>query len=202
MSYGDAFDLQRRIHSERAAGERPDTLILLTHPPVITLGRGSHPENLLKTPEECRALGVEVHETDRGGDITYHGPGQLVGYPIVDLRARGLGPREFLRALEESLIRLLATYGIAAGRVEGLTGAWVGDEKVAAIGIRISRGVSMHGFALNVTTDLNEFDLIVPCGIRDRGVTRLADLVPDPVTTDEVADRYPPILAGVLNPGD
>lgn len=202
MAYADAFALQRELHAERAAGARPDTLILLTHSPVITLGRGTHAENLLKTPEECRALGVEVEETDRGGDITYHGPGQLVGYPIVDLRTRGLGPREFLRALEESLIRLLGDYGVTAGRVEGLTGAWVGDEKVAAIGIRISRGVSMHGFALNVTTDLEEFDLIVPCGIRDRGVTRMSDLLPEPVTVDDVADRYPPFLAAVLNRGD
>jgi lipoate-protein ligase B len=199
IPYAEAFDLQRRLHAERVAGARPDTLILLTHPPVVTLGRGADPAHLLVSPDECRARGVEVHETDRGGDITYHGPGQLVGYPIVDLRARGLGPREFLRLLEETLIRLLGDFGVDAGRIHGLTGVWVGDRKVAAMGIRISRGVSMHGFALNVTTDLSDFDLIVPCGIRDRGVTSLAELLGRPVTVDEVADLYPPILAAMLD---
>lgn len=201
VPYGAAFELQRRIHAERVAGDRPDTLILLSHPPVVTLGRGAHAENLRLDPEGYRARGVEVRETDRGGDVTYHGPGQLVGYPIVDLRGVGLGPRSFLRFLEETLIRLLAEYGVAAGRVPGLTGVWVGDAKVAAIGIRISRGVSLHGFALNVTTDPAEFDLIVPCGIRDRGVTSLSRLTEEPVTVDSVADRYPPVFADRLYSG-
>jgi len=195
MPYGEAFELQRRLHAERVAGDRPDTLVLLTHPRVITLGRGTDPANLLLSPEECRRRGYEVVETDRGGDVTYHGPGQLVGYPIVDLRPRDLGPREYLRRLEGSLIDLLATFSIAAHRVDGLTGVWTDRGKVAAIGIRISRGVSMHGFALNVTTTLTDFDAIVPCGIRDRAVARMADLVEGAVTVDDVAERYPECLA-------
>jgi lipoyl(octanoyl) transferase len=163
------------------------------------MGRGTDPANLLLPPDECRRRGFEVFETDRGGDITYHGPGQLVGYPIVDLRPRGLGPRDFLRRLEASLIDLLAEYRIDADRVDGLTGVWTPAGKVAAIGIRISRGVSMHGFALNVTTTLTDFDLIVPCGIRDRKVARMADLVDAPVTVAEVASRYPPFLAASLS---
>lgn len=201
VPFATAFALQQKVHAERVAGERPDTLILLSHPPVVTLGRGAHDENLLLSAKEYRERGVEVHETDRGGDVTYHGPGQLVGYPIVDLRGVGLGPRSFLRLIEESLIRLLATYGVAAGRVPGLTGVWVGDEKVAAIGIRISRGVSLHGFALNVTTDPAEFDLIVPCGIRDRGVTSLARLTREPVDVESVADRFGPVFADTLYSG-
>jgi len=198
VPYGEAWEMQRRLHAERVAGERPDTLVLLTHPRVITLGRGTDPANLLYPPDECRARGFEVVETDRGGDITYHGPGQLVGYPIVDLRARGLGPREFLRAIEASLIDLLGSYGIESERIEGLTGVWTPAGKVAAIGIRVSRGVSMHGFALNVTTRLADFDLIVPCGIADRSVARMADLVAEPVTPEEVAARYPRFLAEAL----
>jgi lipoate-protein ligase B len=162
------------------------------------MGRGTDPSNLLLSPAECHARGYEVFETDRGGDITYHGPGQLVGYPIVDLRPRGLGPRDYLRRLEGSLIDLLATYDVDARRVEGLTGVWTDRGKVAAIGIRISRGVSMHGFALNVTTALTDFDAIVPCGIQDRAVTRMADLVEGDVTVEEVAERYPEHLAKAL----
>ncbi|MEN8148622.1 MAG: lipoyl(octanoyl) transferase LipB [Planctomycetota bacterium] len=198
LSYADAFDRQRRLHAERVAGERGDTLVLLTHPKVVTMGRGSHAENLLRTPEELVADGFEIHETDRGGDVTYHGPGQLVGYPIVDLRPLGLGPRDYLRRLEGSLIDLLGTYGVEGRREEGLTGVWTDAGKVAAIGIRISRGVTMHGFALNVTTALTDFDVIVPCGIHDRAVARLADLVDEDVTVDSVAKRYPACLARAL----
>jgi len=199
MPYGEAVEFQRRLHAERVAGERPDTLVLLTHPRVITMGRGTDAANLLLPPEECRARGYEVFETDRGGDVTFHGPGQLVGYPIVDLRPRGLGPRDYLRRLEGSLIELLATYDVESHRVAGLTGVWTERGKVAAIGIRIARGVSMHGFALNVTTALSEFDLIVPCGIRDRSVARMADLVTGEVTVDEVAEKYPEFLAAALS---
>ena len=172
--------------------------MLLTHPRVVTMGRGTHAENLLRTPEQLAADGYEIHETDRGGDITYHGPGQLVGYPIVDLRPRGLGPREYLRSLEGSLIDLLEGYGVGSRREEGLTGVWTDAGKVAAIGIRISRGVTMHGFALNVTTRLTDFEVIVPCGITDRSVARLADLVEETVTVETVADRYPECLARAL----
>jgi lipoyl(octanoyl) transferase len=194
--------MQRRIHAERVEGARPDTIILLSHPPVVTLGRGSDEAHLLLSPEAYEARGVEVHETDRGGDVTYHGPGQLVGYPIVDLRARDLGPREFLRRLELSLMLLLETYGIDSGRVPGLTGVWVGPEKIAALGIRISRGVSQHGFALNVTTDPSEFELIVPCGIRDRGVTSMSQVLDREVDLGEVARRYPECLGRALSASD
>ncbi|MHC4471887.1 MAG: lipoyl(octanoyl) transferase LipB [Planctomycetota bacterium] len=194
VEYGEALELQRRIHAERVAGDRPDTLLLLTHPPTVTLGRAARREHLLLTPDDYRERGIEVHETDRGGDVTYHGPGQLVGYPIVDLRARDLGPRSFLRLLEESLILLLAEYRVAAERVAGLTGVWAAGKKVAAMGIRVSRGVSLHGFALNVTTDPADFEPIVPCGIREHGVTSLALLTSAPVTVEEAAERYPPLL--------
>ncbi len=198
IPYARALEMQRKIHAERADDLRPDTLILLTHPPVVTLGRGSDTAHLLLSPEGYRERGVEVFETDRGGDVTYHGPGQLVGYPIVGLRSRGIGPREFLRRLELSLIFLLDTFGIESGRVPGLTGVWVDDEKIAAMGIRISRGVSLHGFALNVTTDPGEFDLIVPCGIRDRGVTSMTQVLDRLVDLDEVAGRYPDCLVRAI----
>lgn len=198
IPYAQALEMQRLIHFERCDGLREDTLILLTHPPVVTLGRGSDPAHLLLSPEGYRERGVEVLETDRGGDVTYHGPGQLVGYPIVDLRARGLGPREFLRRLELSLMFLLDTFGIESGRIPGLTGVWVGEEKIAAMGIRVSRGVSQHGFALNVTTDPAAFDLIVPCGIRDHGVTSMTRVLDREVDLGEVADRYPDCLVRAL----
>jgi len=197
--YSRALELQRRIHTERADGLRADTLLLLTHPPVVTLGRGSDPAHLLLSPEEYQRRGVEVVETDRGGDVTYHGPGQLIGYPILDLRSRGLGPREFLRRLEQSIILLLDSFGIKSGRVPGLTGVWVGEEKIAAMGIRISRGVSQHGFALNVTTDPRKFDLIVPCGIRDRGVTSMALALGSRVDLEDVLKRYPDCLIRALD---
>lgn len=198
IPYSLALEMQRRIHSERVDGSRKDTLLLLTHPPVVTLGRGSDPAHLLLTPEAYKERGIEVHDTDRGGDVTYHGPGQLVGYPILDLRSLGLGPREFLRRLELSIILLLDSYGVTSGRIPGLTGVWVGQEKIAAMGIRISRGVSQHGFALNVTTDPREFELIVPCGIRDRGVTSMTRVLDRKVDLGEVSHRYPDCLARAL----
>jgi lipoyl(octanoyl) transferase len=169
----------------RKTGAIGDVLAMLEHPPVLTLGRNAGRENLLLTEETLAARGVEVVETNRGGDITYHGPGQLVGYPIFDLRGpvRGekkwLGPVDFVRLIEEALIRTMADYGVAAQRVAGRTGVWtqpngsVPEKKIAAIGIHVSAGVTSHGFALNVTTDLRDFEWIVPCGISDRGVTSL-----------------------------
>ena len=198
VPYREALEIQREVHAERAAGNRGDTLILLTHPPVVTLGRGSDPGHLLLSPEEYASRGVEVVETDRGGDVTFHGPGQLVGYPIIDLRENGLGPRTYLRALEQSLITLVSEYGLEGSRVPGRTGVWLGVEKVAAIGIRVSRGVSLHGFALNVTTDPRGFDLIVPCGIRDRGVTSLDIHLREPIDVNDAARRYPDHLRAVL----
>jgi lipoyl(octanoyl) transferase len=156
----------------------PDLLLLLEHPDVITLGvRGDGGRSHIVAPEEALAArGIEVHETGRGGDITYHGPGQLVGYPIIDLRPDRCDVHRYVRDLEEVLIRVASDFGVVATRIAGLTGAWVGRHKLAAIGVRISRWITSHGFALNVSTDLEVFDLIVPCGISDHGVTSLARL--------------------------
>ncbi len=198
LPWREALGLQRRLLDERAAGARPDTLVLLTHPPVVTMGRATDPANLLLPPEEYARRGIDLVEADRGGDVTWHGPGQLVGYPIVDLRARGLSARAFLRRLEQSLIDLIAALGVAAGRLPGLTGVWVGEAKVAALGIRVARGVSMHGFALNVRDTPGAFAGIVPCGIRDHGVTSLERLLPAAPSVEEVAERYPPFLDRAL----
>jgi lipoyl(octanoyl) transferase len=158
---------------------------------VLTVGvRGDGGRShILAPPDALAARGIEVHETGRGGDITYHGPGQIVGYPIVDLKPDRCDVHKYVRDLEEVLIRTAADYGIDAGRVEGLTGVWVGDEKLAAIGVRIARWVTSHGFAFNVTTDLDGFRLIVPCGIADRGVTSLARLLARSPDVEEVQDR-------------
>jgi len=191
VPYGDALALQRSLVEERRAGFIGDTLLLLEHPHVITLGvRGDGGRShLVAAAETLDARGVEVHETGRGGDITYHGPGQLVGYPILDLKPDRCDVHRYVRDLETMLIRTVASYGIEAGRVEGLTGIWVGNEKLAAIGVRIARWITSHGFALNVTTDLDYFKLIVPCGIADRGVTSLSRLAGCPIDTAEVAHQ-------------
>jgi lipoyl(octanoyl) transferase len=179
VGYAEGVELQKTLVQQRVAGEIDDTLLFVEHPPVITLGvktRG----NLANVRADAAALaaqGVEVHETGRGGDVTFHGPGQLVGYPIIDLKPDRQDVHRYVRDLEEVLIRTAADFGIEAGRVKGFSGAWVGDVKLAAIGVRISRWVTSHGFALNVSTDLAGFGLIVPCGITDRGVTSLAALL-------------------------
>jgi lipoyl(octanoyl) transferase len=171
ISYADALELQADLVARRRAGEIPDTLLLLEHPHVITLGSGAHEENVLVSPQERAARGIELFETGRGGDVTYHGPGQLVGYPILDLKPDRQDLHRYLRDLEEMLIGVLGEFGLEGSRKEGLTGAWVGDRKVAAIGVRVSSGwITSHGFALNVSTDLSFFGAIVPCGIRDHGV--------------------------------
>ena len=178
MGYGEALALQRQLVEERRADAISDLLLLVEHPPVLTLGvRGDGGRShILATPEMLAARGIEVFETGRGGDITYHGPGQIVGYPIINLKPDRCDVHRYVRDLEEVLIRVAADYGISAKRVEGLTGVWVGEEKLAAIGVRISRWITSHGFAFNHTTNLSNFDLIVPCGIADRGVTSLARL--------------------------
>ena len=171
VPYADALALQAELVARRRAGEVPDLLLLLEHPHVITLGSGSHDEHVLVSPEERASRGIELFETGRGGDVTYHGPGQLVGYPILDLKPDRCDLHRYLRDLEEALIGALGDFGLVGGRKEGLTGVWVGDRKVAAIGVRVSSGwITSHGFALNVATDLSFFGTIVPCGIRDHGV--------------------------------
>ena len=191
IAYADALTLQRLLVEDRRAGRIDDLLLLLEHPHVLTLGvRGDGGRShILATPEALGSRGVEVHESGRGGDITYHGPGQIVGYPIMDLRPDRCDVHRYVRDIEEVLIRTASDYGVEAGRVEGLTGVWVGREKLAAIGVRISRWVTSHGFAFNVTTDLEYFNLIVPCGIADRSVTSLARLLGRPVDRLEVEDR-------------
>ncbi len=178
IDYATALELQRSLVELRKRGEIGDVLLLLEHAPVITLGRNARAEHVLASREQLAACGVELFECDRGGDVTYHGPGQLVGYPIFDLRGftPKIGAVEFVRWLEEVLIRTCADFGIAARRVAGRTGVWTerSDAKIAAIGVHISRGVTSHGFALNVSTDLEAFELIVPCGIADKSVTSLA----------------------------
>ncbi len=191
MPYADALALQRHLAEERQHGRTDDLLLLVEHPHVLTLGaRGDGGRShILTSIEELRTRGVDIHEAGRGGDVTYHGPGQVVGYPIIDLKPDRTDVRRYVRDLEEVMIRVASDYGIAAGRIEGLTGVWVGREKLAAIGVRIARWVTTHGFAFNVTTDLDFFNLIVPCGIADRGVTSLARLLGRPVDRRSVEDR-------------
>jgi lipoyl(octanoyl) transferase len=215
VPYEGGLALQRELVEARKADRIPDTLLLLEHPHVLTLGvragRSAGPTdpatswpNVLATPERLAALGVTVHETGRGGDVTYHGPGQIVGYPIVDLRPDRQDVHRYVRDLEEVLIRTCGDYGIAAHRIAGLTGAWVdrpsrGSEKVAAIGVRISRWITSHGFALNVNTALEYFDLIVPCGIADHGVSSLETLLGRQLEVPGVEDRLIVHFAAVFD---
>jgi lipoyl(octanoyl) transferase len=177
VEYEDGLSAQRLLVEARAAGLIPDTLLLLEHPRVVTLGRGAKPHNVLWTPDQLRARGFELFETDRGGDVTYHGPGQLVGYPIIDLKPDRKDVRKYVASVEELLIRTAADFGIRAGRVPGRVGIWTEAGKLAAIGVHISRWITSHGFALNVSTDLRDFASIVPCGISDAGVTSLQALL-------------------------
>jgi lipoyl(octanoyl) transferase len=183
-SYAEATALQAALVEARAAGTTGDWLLFVEHPPVVTAGRGAHADSLRVPPEQLARLGVEFHESSRGGDVTWHGPGQLVGYPICDLSARGRDLHQFLRALEQALIDALGGWGISATRAEGLTGVWVDGGKIASIGIAVRRWVSYHGFALNVAPDLAGFDLIHPCGLRGVRMTsvqaRLGDAAPGP----------------------
>jgi lipoyl(octanoyl) transferase len=176
IGYREGLELQAQLVEDRRAGRSGDVLLLVEHPHVLTVGvRGDGGRShILASPEALASIGVDVFETGRGGDVTYHGPGQIVGYPVLDLRPDRQDVHRYMRDLEEVLIRALSDLGVTATRVAGLTGIWVGGEKIAAIGVRISRWITSHGFALNVTTDLKYFDLIVPCGIADRGVTSLA----------------------------
>jgi len=195
VPYAEGVALQQRLVEERRRGEIPDTLLLLEHPHVITLGVKVHHDrsHVVASADELARRGVEVHESGRGGDVTYHGPGQLVGYPIFDLSPDRQDLHRYVRDIEEALIRALARFGVTAGRIPGLTGVWVGDDKVAAIGVRISRWITSHGFALNVGTDLDYFGLIVPCGITDHGVTSLSRLLGRPMAVDEVEE---PVIQG------
>jgi lipoyl(octanoyl) transferase len=206
IPYSEGLAIQQQVIVARKQQLIDDTLLLLEHPPVITLGRNSRRSNILASDDLLASRGVELHEINRGGDVTYHGPGQLVGYPIIDLRGdlpgkKGphLGPVDYVRLLEEVLIRICGDFGVMAQRIPKLTGVWtiaggsIAEKKIAAIGVHVSQGVTSHGFALNVTTDLRDFDWIIPCGITDRQVTSL-ELEVD---TDAPPDRQPTIEAAI-----
>ena len=208
IGYAEALALQKRVVGARKAGAIEDVLLLCEHPHVITLGRSGKRENLLASEHVLRQKGVEFHATDRGGDITYHGPGQIVGYPILNLAAIKRDVVWYVRTLEEAMIRATAEFGITAVREHGRTGIWVEvaedgsslatSEKLAAIGVHISRWVTSHGFAYNVSTDLRNFDLIVPCGIPDRKATSLEKLLGRNVEEKEVAPRIAKHLGELL----
>jgi lipoyl(octanoyl) transferase len=199
VTYTEALELQQTLVQARKQEQIPDTLLLLEHPHVITLGRAANRANVLADERVRAAKGIELFETGRGGDVTYHGPGQLVGYPIISLAPDRCDVRRYVRDLEEVLIRAARDFGVEAGRINGLTGVWVGDEKLAAIGVRISRWVTMHGLAFNVTTDLDYFRLIVPCGISDHGVTSLEKILGVPVEMPAVASRVAHHFGEVFN---
>jgi lipoyl(octanoyl) transferase len=201
IPYGEGLELQKRLVDERKADRIPDQLLLLEHPPVITLGVKTRNDrsHIVATPEALEQEGVDVFETGRGGDVTYHGPGQLVGYPIIDLRPDRCDVHQYVRDIEEVMIQAAASFGVTAARVEGLTGAWVGNEKLAAIGVRIARWITSHGFAFNVNTRLQHFDLIVPCGITDKGVTSLSRLLGRDLPMADVEDAVIAAFARVFD---
>lgn len=187
MGWAQAFDIQQQLAARRKAGEIPDQLLIVEHPHVVTMGRNAHDENLLASPEVLLRTGIELHHTDRGGDVTYHGPGQVVGYPILDLREWKRDVGAYVRAIEQMLIDTLADFGITAVREAKLTGVWTQGAKIAAIGVHLSRWVTSHGFALNVTTDLQYFKYIVPCGLT-KPVTSMRQLGVEAARQD-VIDR-------------
>ena len=196
VPYTEGVRLQERLVEARRRREIPDTLLLLEHPPVITLGRAARREHVRVSPATLRARGIEIHECGRGGDVTYHGPGQLVGYPVFALRDTERDAHAYLRRLEATLLAAAADYGIDAGRRDGLTGVWVDRRKLASIGVRISTGwITSHGFALNVGTDLTGFSTIVPCGIQGCDVTSIAELTGRDPGLEEVAGRVARRLA-------
>ena len=188
VDYAEAHRLQKELQDKRISGEIGDTVLLLEHPPVLTMGRSAKEQHVLAAPEVLAARGISVHEVGRGGDVTYHGPGQLVAYPIIDLKPDRRDVRKYMWSLEETMIRTCADFGLSATRVEGLNGAWIGDRKVGAVGVRISRWVTMHGLALNANSDLTHFDLIVPCGIQDKKVTSLSAEIGRTVFATDVID--------------
>jgi lipoyl(octanoyl) transferase len=197
IDYGAALALQQELVARRKQGAVPDHLLLLEHAHVITLGRNGHMENLLASGEVLDRAGISFYPTDRGGDVTYHGPGQLVGYPILDLREWKRDVGAYVRSIEQAIIDTLADYGIEAGRIPKLTGVWVGDRKIAAIGVHISRWVTSHGFALNVTTDLSYFQYIVPCGLT-KPVTSMEQLGVR-ATLGEVSEKFASHFARIFD---
>lgn len=198
VRYGLCLEMQAQLVAERQAERIPDTLLLLEHDPVFTLGRNARREHLLVPEARLRRMGFDVFEAGRGGDVTYHGPGQVVGYPIIDLGPDRRDVHRYVRDLEEVQIRTCRDFGVEAQRIRGLTGVWVGGAKVGAIGVRIARWVTSHGFALNVAPDLSHFRHIVACGIHDRGVTSLRDLAGQEVSLSQVMDRLTQNMCAVF----
>jgi lipoyl(octanoyl) transferase len=199
MDYKAAWEVQRETHAAVAEGHAPPTLLLVEHPPVVTFGKKGGRENLLVDEAFLLERGFSLYDIERGGDVTYHGPGQLVGYPIFRVGKR---VQDYLRQLETVMVRVLAGYGIESRGSPGYAGVWVGNDKVVAIGVAIKRDVSFHGFAMNVHTDLNHFNYIVPCGLKDKGVTSLSKLLGREVTLDEVKPRLVRAFQGVFVPSD
>jgi lipoyl(octanoyl) transferase len=189
ISYKESWDIQQEIHSKRVSGEVNDFLFLLEHPNTYTLGKTAHKENLIGSKEYLKQNQIDVYDIDRGGDITYHGPGQIVGYPIIDLNNWYKDTHKYLRALEEVIIKTCREYGLNCERNPKHTGVWIGDRKIAAIGIKVSRWVTMHGFAFNVNTDLNLFSGIIPCGIQDKSVTSLNKELEKQIEISEVKQK-------------
>lgn len=197
IPYEQAWHYQKQLVQAKLQNPQyPDTLLLAEHPPVYTLGKGASLHNLLQPPE---SLPCQVYRVERGGEVTYHCPGQLVCYPILDLRLYKQDLHWYLRQLEEVVIQLLAQYGVTGRRIPGLTGVWVGDEKIAAIGIKVKRWITMHGFAININCDLSGFDLIIPCGIKDKKVTRLSNYCPS-VSLPQVKQQLVPIFLSLFKP--
>jgi lipoyl(octanoyl) transferase len=196
--YADAWDLQRRLFELRLEGLIGDLLLFTEHAHVYTIGKGGDENHLLASEQELQTDSVEVFRIDRGGDITYHGPGQIVGYPILDLNGYFLDIHRYLRSLEEVIIQTLGQFGVEAGREEGMTGVWVKGEKIAAIGVKVSRWRTMHGFALNVNTDLTKFNRIIPCGIFHKGVTSMRRILGRGVPLEEVEDSLAASFSNVF----
>jgi lipoate-protein ligase B len=198
VDYSEAYRLQKRILKDHISGTGKNTLILLQHNPVITIGTGGKESNILIPEARLSALDIKAHKIERGGDVTYHGPGQLTGYPIIDLRHFKKDLYWYLRQLEEVIIKVLSEYDISGKRVEGYTGVWVGDEKIAAIGIAVRRWITYHGFALNVNPDMSHFDMIIPCGIADKKVTSIEKLTNQRMDVETVADKLTSAFAEIF----
>ncbi|MBV8085267.1 MAG: lipoyl(octanoyl) transferase LipB [Chloroflexi bacterium] len=198
VDYAEAWDLQARLARQRAREDIPDQLLLLEHPHVFTLGRRGRTENILSSDDEIVAAGAQLIQTDRGGDVTYHGPGQLVGYPILFLGEDQRDVPRYVRRLEEAVIRTLADFGISARREPEFPGVWFGEEKICAVGVKIAEWVTLHGFALNVTTDMTYFRHIVPCGIVGKGVTSMGRLLHEPPRMAAVMDAFERRFADVF----
>jgi lipoate-protein ligase B len=200
MEYGAAYQLQKKLHQQRVAGEVKDTLLLLEHPPTITVGKAGSTENILVPRETLHQMGISLYFVDRGGDVTYHGPGQLVGYPILDLSSRGGDLKRYVRDLEEVLIRTLDDFSIMAGRDPEHVGVWVGQKKIASIGLNIRDWVTMHGFALNVSTNLEGFSLIHACGVKDRKTVSMKGLLASQPSMEHLTVRLLQHFSEVFDP--